>query len=287
MIIMWTRIKKYGWIIVGTLLMALAVKIVYEPMNMVTGGVSGIGIILRKITENYIPGGIPVWLTNLALNIPIFIWGYFVKGKSFLRYTFLANLFFSFFLMILPVVTIPEKDYVLSALLGGGLNGAGLGCVFLTGNSTGGTDLLSSILQKYFRHYSVAQILFFLDTLIILSGVVVFGVSCGAYAVIAVFLSSKIMDGILSGLKVGKQVWIISEHYREISQSIMRELHRGVTCLEGTGMYSEKTKKVLLCVAGKREIVKIVDLVAQIDPGAFVIIQDAREVMGEGFQEII
>lgn len=273
-------------IMAGTFLMAAAVNLVYEPMNMVTGGISGLAIAIKELTKGWIAGGLPVWLVNMLFNIPIFIWGYFVKGKGFLKYTLLANICFSFFMMILPIPVIKEKDYVLSVVVGGSLTGAGLGLVFASGYSTGGTDLLSSILHSYLKHYPVASILFVLDTLIIAAGALVFGVLATIYAILAVFLTSKIMDSILSGLKVGKQVWIISEEYQQISNAIMEKMDRGVTCLEGTGMYSEKSKNVLLCVVGKREIVPLVQIVREKDASAFVIIQDAREVMGEGFAKI-
>lgn len=276
-------IYKCGKIILGTLLMAMAVNFVYEPMNMVTGGISGVSILIKEITKEYLNGGFPVGLSNLLINIPIFIWGYFTKGKKFLGFTFFANLCFSFFLMILPIAPIEEKDYLLAAICGAVLTGAGLGLVFATGYSTGGTDLLSSILHEYMKNYSVATILFIIDAVIIVFGAVTFGISVAAYAIIAVFLSSKIMDGILSGLKVGKQVWIISDKYQNISDEIMIYLDRGVTCMQGKGMYSNDEKNVLLCVVGKREIVPIIKIVRTNDPSAFVIVQDAKEVMGEGF----
>ena len=273
-------------IMAGTFLMAAAVNFVYEPMQMVTGGISGLAIVIKELTKGYIRGGLPVWFVNIALNIPIFIWGYFAKGKSFLKYTIFANLCFSFFMMILPVSVIEQKDYVLSVIVGGVLTGIGLGLVFASGYSTGGTDLLSSILHTYLKQYPVAALLFVLDALIIFAGALIFGVLSTIYAVIAVFLTSKLMDDILSGLKVGKQVWVISEKYQQISNVIMEKMDRGVTCLEGVGMYSENTKNVLLCVVGKREIVQLVQIVREKDPSAFVIIQDAREVMGEGFGKI-
>lgn len=279
--------KKVIWklanVMCGTLFMAMAVNFVYEPMSMVTGGISGLAIAIKKMVSGYIPGGIPVWLTNISLNIPIFIWAYFKKGKGFLGYTFFANVCFSFFLLVLPVSTIEQKDYFLSAIIGGGLTGAGLGLVFAAGYSTGGTDLLSSILHSYLKSYSVASILFVLDAMIILAGALTFGIYTTVYAVLAVFLTTWIMDNILSGLKVGKQIWIISENYQEISRKIIGQANRGVTCLEGKGMFSGDSKKVLLCVVGKRQIPSIVQIVRTQDTSAFVIIQDAREVMGEGF----
>lgn len=253
---------------------------------MVTGGLSGLAIAVKELTGSIFPGGFPVWLTNFVLNLPIFLWGYFIFGRRYLGYTLVANLLFTFFLFILPVVEIANQDFFLSALYGGVLTGVGLGFVFTTGYSTGGTDLLGSILHHYVENVSVATFLFIGDALIILSGAVIFGITQSAYAVFAVYLSSRIMDNMMSGLKEGKQVWIISEKYVDISREIMGRMDRGVTCLDAKGMYSGKEKHVLLCVTGKREIVHLVKIVRRIDSSAFVIIQNSREVMGEGFGKI-
>ncbi|MDD7403269.1 MAG: YitT family protein [Butyribacter sp.] len=273
-------------IVAGTFLMATAVNFVFEPMNMVIGGVAGFSILIKDITSAYYQGGIPVWLTNVLLNIPIFCWGYFVKGRKFLTYTLFANICYSFFLFALPVMSISQKDYFLAALYGGVLTGAGLGLVFAAGYSTGGTDLLSSILHEYIRNCSVASILFCIDAVIILLGALVFGIPSAAYAIFAVFLSSKIMDSILSGRKTEKQVWIISEAYQKIGEEIMEHVKRGVTSVPGKGMYSNDDKNILLCVVEKRQIVSVVGIVRQNDKAAFVIVQDATEVMGEGFQKM-
>lgn len=278
-------VYKIAGIVFGTFLMALAVNLVYEPMHMVTGGVSGLAIAVKELTGRWIKGGIPVWLTNFLVNIPIFLWGYQTKGKDFLRNTIFANICFSIFLFALPVVTISHKDYFLSAVLGGVLTGIGLGCVFAMGSSTGGTDLLSSIVHEYFPMYPVSKLLFVFDAVIILMGAVIFGVFSTSYAVIAVFLTSKIMDEILSGLKVGKQIWIISDEYQKISREIMQQIDRGVTGVEARGMYTDRSKKMLFCVVGKRQVIPVVDIVRKNDERAFVIIQDVREIMGEGFEK--
>lgn len=280
------KMLKFIRIIIGTLFMAMAVNFVYEPMHMVTGGVSGIAIIVKSISKMWIKGDIPVWLTNVILNIPIFFWGYFVRGKKYLAVTLLANVFFTAFLYLLPVVSVEQKDFFLASLYGGVLTGVGLGLVFSSGYSTGGTDLLSSILKRYIKGLSVANILFILDAIIILAGMFVFGVNTSAYAVLAVFLSSKIMDAILTGLKVGKQIWIISESYEQIGKDILYQMDRGVTSLDGKGLYSSKDKNVLICIVGQREIQRILRIVTKNDASAFVFIQDVKEVMGEGFEEI-
>lgn len=273
-------------ILIGTLCMAMAVNFVYEPMHMVTGGVSGTAIIIKGLSMNWSDFEIPVWMTNILLNIPIFLWGYFVRGKRYLHVTFVANLFFTLFLFCIPVIPIRQKDYFLAALYGGILNGTGLGLVFSTGYSTGGTDLLSSILHKYMPQVPIARILFCLDAAVIAAGIFTFGSHSAAYAVFAVFLSSKVMDLILTGVRAGKQIWIISEEYQKIGSQILEELHRGVTSLDGRGVYSNRKKNVLVCLASAREIARILQIVEKNDDNAFVFIQDVKEIMGEGFVKI-
>lgn len=248
-------------ILIGTLCMAMAVNFVYEPMHMVTGGVSGTAIIIKGLSMNWSDFEIPVWMTNILLNIPIFLWGYFVRGKRYLRVTFVANLLFTLFLFCIPVIPIRQKDYFLAALYGGILNGTGLGLVFSTGYSTGGTDLLSSILHKYMPQVPIARILFCLDAAVIAAGIFTFGSHSAAYVVFAVFLSSKVMDLILTGVRAGKQIWIISEEYQKIGSQILEELHRGVTSLDGRGVYSNRKKNVLVCLASAREIARILQIV--------------------------
>ena len=273
-------------ILIGTLCMAMAVNFVYEPMHMVTGGVSGTAIIIKGLSMNWSDFEIPVWMTNILLNIPIFLWGYFVRGKRYLRVTFVANLLFTLFLFCIPVIPIRQKDYFLAALYGGILNGTGLGLVFSTGYSTEGTDLLSSILHKYMPQVPIARILFCLDAAVIAAGIFTFGSHSAAYAVFAVFLSSKVMDLILTGVRAGKQIWIISEEYQKIGSQILEELHRGVTSLDGRGVYSNRKKNVLVCLASAREIARILQIVEKNDDNAFVFIQDVKEIMGEGFVKI-
>ena len=277
------KIKIIGdnWftMLLGTAIMAAAIKLNYDPANLVTGGVPGAGIIVKELT------GIPLWLTNLAFNIPLFIAALAVKGWKFIRRTLVATLGLSFFLYILPDIRINMDDLFLSALFGGVITGVGTGLVFMARSTTGGTDLLAAILQHYMRHFSVAQIMQVLDGLIVLAGAWVFGLKYALYAIIAVFAVGKLADGILEGMKFSKIAYIISEKPDEIAAAIMEELERGVTGLDGTGMYSGDAKNVLFCVVSRKEIVLVKDIVSKIDRNSFVIVTDAREVYGEGFIE--
>lgn len=267
----------------GTFFMAVGINVIYEPLSMVTGGFSGIGILVKKLTQTARWSGIPVGMTTLLLNIPLFIRGYCQKGKAFVKKTVYAASCFSFFLLIVPTFDIVKQDYLMAALVGGLLNGSGIGLVFSQGASTGGSDLLSVLTAKILPGLSASERLILIDTLIVAAGVFIFGLEIGLYAVVAVFVTGKVSDAILDGLKFAKIAYIISDHPEEISEHILRELGRGLTGLEGQGMYSEKHKMVLMCVVSKKEAVLLKDIVKNADNEAFLILSEAKEVLGEGF----
>ncbi len=272
------EISSYGLVTVGTFLMAAGTRMVYEPMSMVTGGFAGVGILLR----HFIP--IPLWSVTVGLNIPLFFWAYKQLGVAFIEKALYGTMCFSLALAVLPQISLAEGDYLLAALLGGALNGIGLAFVFLQRASTGGSDLLASLLKRYFPGLGMAAILSLIDGAIVVAGMMVFGVKTGLYSVVAVFVTSKFTDRILEGLKFAKMLYIISSDPEFIARFVMEQLGRGVTALRGTGMYSGDEKKVLMCAVSRREAVYVIQMVKQRDPDAFVILSDAREVLGEGFQ---
>ena len=145
--------------------------------------------------------------------------------------------------------------------------------------------MLAALIQRKLRHYSIAQIMQVLDGMVVLLGAMVFGIRYALYALIAIYATSKVSDGILEGLKFSKQAYVISDSYQEIARAIMTRMDRGVTALDGVGMYSGQGKKVLFCVVSKKEIVTIREIVAEFDRKAFLIVTDVREVFGEGFIE--
>lgn len=264
----------------GAFLMGFVIKNIFDPAGLVTGGVSGIAIIIKD------QAGIPLWVTNTALNIPLFLVSIYMKGWHFVKRTFIATVMLSLSLYVLPSYSfLPEEDLLLAALFGGILTGVGLGMVLMAQGTTGGTDMLASLIQKYLRHYTLAQILQVLDALIVLAGAGIFGVTYALYAFIAIFGVSKVSDGMIEGMNFSKAAYIISQKGDEIAEHIMERLERGVTGIPVTGMYSRESKNMLFCVVAKKEIVVLKELVREIDPAAFVIVSDAREVMGEGFIE--
>ena len=270
---------EYGIIVLGTAIMAFAIKNIYDPVSMVTGGVSGLAIIVKDMW------GVTLWLTNTLLNVPLFAAAYFIMGWKFIKRTLFATVLLSLFLYVLPVVNLTDSDMLLSALFGGILSGIGTGLLFLVGCTTGGTDMLAVLIQRAVPYYTVAQVMQVLDGMIVAAGALVFGIPAALYAMIAIFCLAKVTDGIIEGLKFSKQAYIISDQYEEIAQAVMSRMGRGVTSLEARGMYSGQEKKVLFCVVSKKELVELRQITAEFDPRAFMIVNDAREVFGEGFIE--
>ena len=280
-----TEWRKLLVTILGTFIMAAAVNLVYEPMGMVVGGVSGFSIVLKELTEDVIKGGIPVWLTTALINIPLLFIAIKVKGIDFVKKTLFATISFTIALYIVPSYDIANKDCLLAALFGGLLTGAGLGLVFRNGGSTGGTDLIGLIINHFYPHYSAAKLLLMIDSLVIILGAYMFGINMAMYSIITAYITSKIIDSILEGMQFAKLAYIISDDYEHVSQHVMEKLDRGATFIQAQGGYTKKEKRMLMCVVSNKQIVKLKELVAQIDPNAFIIISDAREVLGQGFIE--
>ena len=179
-----------------------------------------------------------------------------------------------------------EHDFLLTAVFGGVITGLGTGLLLLCHATTGGTDTVAVLLHKRaLRHVSIAVLLQVLDGIIVAAGIPVFGIVCAAYAVIAVFCLGKVSDGIVAGVHYSKIAYVISDRKDEIAKVIMDRLGRGVTDIRATGMYTGARKDILFCVVSPKEIVEVKEIAAAIDPRAFIIITDAKEVRGEGFAE--
>ena len=267
--------------VVGTGLMALAIQCIYDPVGLVTGGFTGVAIIAKYVTK----GAVPLWLTNLVLNVPLFLLAALIKGKKFVARTAMATVLLSAWLYVIPLWDLAEGDYVLSAIFGGVICGVGMGMVLLARATTGGTDMLAALIQHKLRHYTIMQIICVIDGIIVAVGIYSFGVKAALYAIVAIYVTSKVSDTLMEGMKYSKAVFIVSDRYKEISDAIMTQMDRGVTGLDAVGMYSGDEKCMLYCVVSKKEIVVLKEIILKIDNNAVVIVTDAREVVGEGFLE--
>ncbi len=265
--------------------MSIAIGSAYEPNGIVDGGFSGVAIIIKNVTKGIVEGGIPLWLTNILLNIPMFFLGIKIKGMKFLARTMWGTFSLSFWLGIMPSMQFVTGDLVLASVFGGIFQGTGIALVFLGKGTTGGTDMVATLIQHFVKHISVARIMQVIDGLIVVAGAVVFGPTKALYAIVAIFIMAKVTDGFLEGMNYAKAVYIITDKYEEVSNMLLHELDRGVTGIQAKGMYAGADKMMLFCVVGKKQLVQLKEVVAHIDPRAFVIVTEAREVLGEGFNE--
>lgn len=274
------KVIEYVGITVGTAIMAISLNLFLEPNTIAPGGVTGLAIVIKKVT------GIPVDITNLTINIPLFIMGIFILGKSFGAKTLYATINLSFFIRILPKGYITH-DLLLASVFGAVLIGLGLGLVFKAGGTTGGSDLAGAILNKFFPSLSVATLMMIIDLgVVVIAGIVDKKIETALYSMITLYILVKVIDLILDGLGYAKACLIVSNKPDEIGKSIMEDLSRGVTALNGRGMYTKQEKEVLLCVVNRAQITKLKEIVHSIDPVAFVMVTEIHEVLGEGFKQI-
>ncbi|OPJ55245.1 YitT family protein [Alkalithermobacter paradoxus] len=275
---------EYLTITIGCALMAIALNMFLEPNTIAPGGVTGLAIVIKKLTD------IPVSVTNLVVNIPLFITGLMILGKMFGAKTAYGTIALSFFIEIFLRIFkdfVPTTDLVLSAVYGGVILGIGIGLVFKAGGTTGGTDLAGAILNKFFPSLSTAKLMMVCDlVIVVLAGIVDKNIETSLYSTIALYIIVKIADFIVEGMGYAKAFFIISNKEEEISREIMEKLERGVTALKGRGMYSGLDKEVLLVVVDRAQEAKLKEIVRNEDPSAFVMVAGIHEVLGQGFKSI-
>ncbi|MBZ9633930.1 YitT family protein [Clostridium sp. FP1] len=279
------NVLSYFYIIIGATILAAGINMFLAKIKLVTGGVAGLAIIIQYVTEKHYGNGVPLWLTNIVVNIPLFVLAIKLKGRKFVGKSMFAAAYLSFALFYTSFIPSPKVDFLLASVFGGVLVGTGLGLVLRASASTGGTDLAANIIKVYLKNVPIAKIILTLDSTIILIGAFVFGAEKAMYALISVYIVAKVVDSILEGINFSKAVFIISDNSKEIAEILMKDLKRGVTGINGTGMYTNGEKQVLFVVVGKHEIVPLQKMVKEIDKSAFITIADVREVLGEGFTE--
>lgn len=281
------KFEDYVFIILGVTVLAISINMFYEPNNLVIGGFSGLGIIILYYSKLLFNIEIPLYLTNIVLNLPLIIAAWKIMGKNVIWRTVFGTVFLSFALIYTKPMPVFVGDMALVSIYGGVLAGVGVGLVFRGAATTGGSELVAMLIHSIKNHTSISKLLFIVDTVIIVLGFFVFGAEKAMYAIISVFVSSKCVDAILEGMSFSKAAFIISNKAKEISEQIMQKADRGVTALSGRGMYTGSEKDILLCVFSQKEITKIKEIVKEADKQAFIIVTDVREVLGEGFKSEI
>ena len=278
-------IWNYLMLSLGTFILALGLYLFLIPNVIAPGGVTGLAVVIKKIFS------VEVWVSNLVINIPLFVLGIIILGKKFGVKTAYGTLTLSMFLIIIERLfgnVAATNDILLASVFGGISTGLGIGLVFRSGGTTGGTDLAGAILHKFFPSLSIAKLMMFIDLcIVILAGVVNKSVETSLYSMISLYVIVKVADFIVEGLDYSKAFYIVTDYPDEIGNAIMEKLGRGVTAFYAQGMYTGSEKKVLMCIVNRTEVSKIKSIVYDIDNKAFLMVSNTHEVLGEGFREVI
>lgn len=266
--------KKWMTITLGLISMSLALNLLLEPHSLVIGGATGVGVIFKKLFN------IPLSLTNLIINIPLLITAMKIKGFSFVKDTLTATILLSLVLEFTSFIPPVETDFIIASVFGGLLSGIGIGLIFMGNATTGGSDLLAVIIHQFFPHITTARIMLVIDMIIVLSGIFILGITPALYALISIYIMSKIVDIVLEGFDFAKAVFITSSNSAVIGLTLTNRLTRGATYIDCKGMYTNENKGLILIVVSKREINKLKEIVYELDKDAFIIINDVREIQG-------
>ncbi|MDR3051559.1 MAG: YitT family protein [Oscillospiraceae bacterium] len=270
----------YVQLLLGVTLGALSFDWFFLPHNIAPGGVTGVAALINHLL------GLPVGLVAIVLNAPLFLAGYRSVGRVFAFRSLVAMLIMSGLIDIIPQVSL-TGDVLLAAAYGGLLLGIGLGLVLRAGATTGGTDLLAKLVHTHWSPVSVGGVLLGIDCLVVAAAALVFDAQAALYAIIALAVSSKVLDMVLEGGNRAKQFLVISDHGPEIARRINEQLQRGVTLLPAIGAYSGEARHMVFCVVSNVEVARLKALIAAVDPKAFVTVSNIHEAMGEGFQGLV
>ncbi|MFF0826772.1 YitT family protein [Brevibacillus sp. NPDC003359] len=271
------RLDSIIAIIIGSAIMGFGINAFNIPNHLAEGGITGISILIKLLVPAVDQG-----IVFFVLNIPLFFLGWKILGRTSFFYTILGTVSLSVFLSLFDgVLPLPMKDRLLASLYAGVAVGVGLGIIFRYGGTTGGVDIIARLLQKYMG-ISMGRTLFFGDILVIGASLVYLNLESAMYTLVVVFIAARVIDFFQDGAYAGKALTIISNEADSIAKQIL-DLGRGVTLLAGKGAYSGDEKKVIYVVVSRNEVMRFKTIVQEIDPHAFVIVNDVHEVLGEGF----
>lgn len=266
----------------GGMLVAVSISCFAAPNGIAAGGFSGVGTLLNYLFS------LPIGLTVLIMNIPVFIVGGRRFGSIFLIKTVIATALQSL-LIDLAAFFLPHYsgDRLLAALFGGVLSGLGLALVFMRGATTGGVDIIAKLINLRYSHISIGRLIMILDAIVVAAAAVVYrNIESALYAVVMIYVQSKAIDAVLFGMDKGRVLLINSRKHEQIAQQIMDKMHRGVTVISAKGAYSNQNQPILLCAVRPYESAALRAIVREIDKTAFMVSLDAGEVVGEGFKEM-
>ena len=276
---LWHELKWIGATILGSAMFAAGFALFLQPNNMNSGGISGLAMVIVELLDFGSVGTL-----SILINLPLFLLGGIKIGKRFFLGSLLGMLLSSVLIDMIAVFPMPQTDPLIGAIYGGVVCGLGLGIVFTAGTSTGGSDILVRLLKLKFRNVPIGQISMSFDAIVVVLTGLVFGdVRNALYTGITVYLCGKVIDGVVYRFDYSDVALIISSEYEQIAKAIGERLDRGATFLHGEGSYSHKDTKVVLAAVKKQQMAELKELVMEIDPKAFLIVQEAHQVLGDGF----
>lgn len=270
------KILRYLWFIIGIFIVALAFNALVLPSNIVYG-VSGLGVIFKQLFD--ITPSITILVGSIVLLILSFILLGFEKTKNSIIGSLLYPLFVELTIPLSKYINIGDAELIVVVLFGAVLSGFGMGLIFKSGFTTGGTDILNQIVSKYFN-MSLGNAMFFTDGIIVLSGVFVFGISALMYSIISLCILSILTDKVVIGISNSKAFYIITDNETMVKKYLIYTLSHNVTVLEATGGYTGNRQKVLMCIIPTRDYYKLKNEISRIDENAFFVVTDAYEVSG-------
>ncbi len=271
----------YALLTVAAFVMSLGVIWIFNSERIVPGGVTGIGIIIENLSA------IPVWITNMIINIPLFICGYFILEKKSMIRTAYTTVLSTAFMALIPEMPLLTADRLLNMIIGGTMFGFAYGIMFRLNSSSGGVDLMALILNHFRRDIGAHLFLGGIDLIIIVCGGLAFGIENMVYAIIAIVISTRLSDRIVQGFRQGKLAYIISENCNEIKKYITEEIERGVTVLDVKGGYTGTQRVMMISVLSSRQLVDLKEKIREIDKKSFLIVGQITEVFGEGFTNLM
>ena len=276
------RIKGYFAVAAGAAIAAFSLVVILEPGHMAPGGLASVAALVSEV--------VPLKIGTLLFIINIPLLGLaFYEDKHFLVKTLIGTIFYSFFANVWSYVPVPELDNILRSIFGGAMIGFGLGIIFMVGGSSGGSDIIAWFISRRKTGIRIGKSILIVDLIIIaVQGLIYKSLQSALFATLALIISTRVIDFVIEGSStLTKTVYIISDEYRKISESIFDKVDRGVTALSAQGMYTGQNKKVLFCSIAVKELPAIKKIISDIDSGAFVIVTDTREVLGNGFNNIV
>ena len=279
---MHNRFRHVLWvakILLGSAMFALGFDLFLEPNGLNAGGLSGLAMVIAHLL-----GFGTVGTITAVINLPLFAVGGMRIGRKFFLGSLLGMVCLSTMIDLLAIIPIPQTEPLIGALYGGVLCGMGLGMVFTTGASTGGSDIVVRLLKMRYRNVPIGTINICFDlTVAALTGLAFWDVSRALYSGIAIFVTGQVIDAVVYRFDYSKVAIIISKQHVAIAHAIGTKLDRGATFLHGQGVYSGDETKVVLTAVKKQQLAELKQLVVDIDPNAFIIVQEAHQVLGDGF----